>query len=54
VADIYFELKPASGNKGAVDYDALIDGRPQPAVDGFQLFRIGGCGGGAEHPRSDL
>jgi N-methyl-L-proline demethylase len=41
LADIYFDLKPASGNKGAVDYDALIDGRPQPMVEGFQLFRIG-------------
>ncbi len=41
LADIYFDLKPQSGNKGAVDYDALIDGKPQPAVDGFQLFRIG-------------
>ncbi len=44
LADIYFDLKPQSSNLGAVDYDALIDGRPQtmnggPA--GFQLFRIG-------------
>jgi N-methyl-L-proline demethylase len=41
LADIYFDLKPASGNKGAVDYAALIDGRPQPEVEGFQLYRIG-------------
>lgn len=41
LADLYFALKPVSGNRGAVDYDALIDGRPQPAVEGFQLFRIG-------------
>ncbi|WP_128516377.1 NADH:flavin oxidoreductase [Tabrizicola thermarum] len=41
LADLYFDLKPAAGNRGAVDYDALIDGRPQPAVDGFQLYRIG-------------
>jgi N-methyl-L-proline demethylase len=41
LADIYFQLKPQSGNRGAVDYDALIDGRPQPEVEGFQLFRIG-------------
>jgi hypothetical protein len=41
LADIYFALKPLSGNKGAVDYGALIDGHPQPAVEGFQLFRIG-------------
>ena len=44
LADIYFDLKLLSSNLGAVDYDALIDGRPQalnggPA--GFQLFRIG-------------
>ena len=44
-AELYFELKPASSNLGAVDYGALIDGRPQQVVrnsDGaFQLFRIG-------------
>lgn len=44
LADLYFDLKPMSRNRGAVDYDALIDGRAQtlnggPA--GFQLFRIG-------------
>ncbi|MES2968322.1 MAG: NADH:flavin oxidoreductase [Pseudomonadota bacterium] len=41
---IYFYLKPQSENLGAVDYDALIDGRSQtlnggPA--GFRLYRIG-------------
>lgn len=41
LADIYFALKPASANKGAVDYAALIDGQPQPEVKGFQLYRIG-------------
>ena len=44
-ADLYFELKPRSSNRGAVDYGALLDGRPQSLVrnpDGhFQLFRIG-------------
>jgi len=43
-ADLYFALKPLSENLGAVDYDALIDGRPQPAGDGpkgFRLYRIG-------------
>ena len=44
-ADVYFELKPASTNLGAVDYAALLAGRPQAIVtnpDGrFQLFRIG-------------
>ncbi len=44
LADIYFDLKPMSENLGAVDYDALIEGRPQvrnggPA--GFRLYRIG-------------
>ncbi len=45
LADTYFELKASSSNLGAVDYGALIDGRPQDLVrnpDGaFQLFRIG-------------
>jgi 2,4-dienoyl-CoA reductase-like NADH-dependent reductase (Old Yellow Enzyme family)/thioredoxin reductase len=41
LADIYFDLKPQSANKGAVDYDALIDGRAQPEGEGFQLYRIG-------------
>jgi N-methyl-L-proline demethylase len=43
-AQIYFDLKPLSENLGAVDYDALIDGRPQllnGGPPGFQLFRIG-------------
>lgn len=44
-ADLYFGLKAVSSNLGAVDYGALIDGRPQSLVrnpDGvFQLFRIG-------------
>ena len=44
LAELYFALKPLSVNLGAVDYDGLIEGRPQalgggPA--GFQLFRIG-------------
>ena len=39
--DLYFALKPLSTNHGAVDYDALIAGTPQPTGDGFQLFRIG-------------
>ncbi len=44
LVDIYFDLKPQSENLGAVDYDALIAGRPQtmdggPA--GFRLYRIG-------------
>ncbi|WP_151704102.1 NADH:flavin oxidoreductase [Nitrincola alkalilacustris] len=41
--ELYFELKAGSANKGEVDYDALIAGRPQQAApDGqFRLFRIG-------------
>ncbi|HEY5664429.1 MAG TPA: NADH:flavin oxidoreductase [Ilumatobacter sp.] len=43
--DVYFELKGRSSNLGAVDYGALIEGRPQALVrnpDGhFALFRIG-------------
>lgn len=43
--DLYFALKPLSRNLGAVDQDALLNGRPQtlaPNPDGaFQLFRIG-------------
>ena len=42
ISDLYFALKPLSVNKGAVDYDAMIDLRPQVASGaGFQLFRIG-------------
>jgi 2,4-dienoyl-CoA reductase-like NADH-dependent reductase (Old Yellow Enzyme family)/thioredoxin reductase len=39
--ELYLALKPQSGNRGAVDYDALLAGRDQPRVQGFQLFRIG-------------
>jgi len=43
--DLYFALKPASSNVGAVDNDALISGRPQTLVKNnegkFKLFRIG-------------
>ena len=44
ISDLYFALKPLSVNRGAVDYDALIDGRAQAMTggpEGFQLFRIG-------------
>lgn len=42
LADLYFDLKPQSANRGAVDYDALIAGAAQPATPtGYQLFRIG-------------
>ena len=43
--ELYFELKEQSVNRGAVDYGALMQGRPQELrtnPDGaFQLFRIG-------------
>lgn len=43
--ELYFELKPLSSNLGAVDYDRLIDGKPQTMSGNpggnFQLFRIG-------------
>lgn len=43
--DLYHALVPHSVNEGAVDHDALIDGRPQAiatnAAGRFQLFRIG-------------
>ncbi len=43
--ELYFALKASSSNRGEVDYQALIAGRPQPVVnnpDGrFQLFRVG-------------
>lgn len=45
LADIYFELKEQSRNRGEVDYEALIARRPQAIATnpgaGFQLFRIG-------------
>jgi len=43
--DLYFELKLRSSNLGAVDYDDLIAGKPQPAARNDQgaylLYRIG-------------
>jgi 2,4-dienoyl-CoA reductase-like NADH-dependent reductase (Old Yellow Enzyme family) len=43
--DLYFELKPNSSNLGAVNYDALIEGKEQDIAENpagtFQLFRIG-------------
>lgn len=43
--ELYFELKPLSTNLGAVDYDAMLNARPQTEVrnaDGsFELYRIG-------------
>jgi N-methyl-L-proline demethylase len=43
--ELYFELVPHSTNRGEVDYDDLIAGKPQSVtrnLDGrFELFRIG-------------
>ena len=43
--DVYFELLEGSTNRGEVDYEALIAGRPQQVVrdpgGAYQLFRIG-------------
>ena len=43
--DIYFDLKAASSNRGEVDYEALVAGRPQSVLRNpegrYQLFRIG-------------
>ena len=43
--DLYFDLKPGSSNRGAVNHDALLAGLPQTLnanPDGtYQLFRIG-------------
>jgi N-methyl-L-proline demethylase len=44
LAGIYLDLKPLSSNLGALDHEALIDGRPQPRGDGppgFAVYRIG-------------
>ncbi|MCC5988812.1 MAG: FAD-dependent oxidoreductase [Pararhodobacter sp.] len=43
--DLYFDLKPHSENLGALDHEALVAGRPQPAganpEGSFRLYRIG-------------
>jgi 2,4-dienoyl-CoA reductase-like NADH-dependent reductase (Old Yellow Enzyme family)/thioredoxin reductase len=45
VDDLFHALKPAAGNRGVTDVDALKAGTPQPAyaetANGFALFRIG-------------
>jgi len=42
---VYFDLKARSRNRGEIDTDAFIDGRPQTLKANpaglFQLFRIG-------------
>ena len=44
--DVFIELRGLSCNDGVLDPEALLEGRPQPALesedeDGFALFRIG-------------
>jgi NADPH-dependent 2,4-dienoyl-CoA reductase/sulfur reductase-like enzyme len=43
--DTYFELRPGSSNLGEVDYETLVEGRPQQVSRNpegrYQLFRIG-------------
>jgi N-methyl-L-proline demethylase len=43
--ELYFELKPHASNRGEIDLDALIAGRPQAIVNNpsgrFRLFRVG-------------
>jgi dimethylglycine catabolism A len=45
VDDLYRQLRPRSRNLGEMDYEALLDGRPQSVIsnpDGaFDLYRIG-------------
>lgn len=45
LADLYFDLKEESCNRGEVDYEAFVAGRPQTRRTNpsgkFQLFRIG-------------
>jgi 2,4-dienoyl-CoA reductase-like NADH-dependent reductase (Old Yellow Enzyme family) len=45
LSELYFELKEQSVNRGEVDHQALISGRPQALTTNpqgmFQLFRIG-------------
>ncbi|MFZ5675325.1 MAG: FAD-dependent oxidoreductase [Pseudomonadota bacterium] len=45
LADLYFDLKEDSVNRGEVDYEAFVQGRPQTKRNNpsgkFQLFRIG-------------
>jgi len=39
--ELYFELKPLAANRGAVNYERLVNGQPQQTAQGFQLYRIG-------------
>jgi len=43
--DLYYELRPHSANNGVLDYDALLNGQPQPGQaelrGSFLLYRVG-------------
>lgn len=41
--EVFHALKGRASNRGVLDIEALVDGRPQPGndADGFRLFRIG-------------
>jgi len=43
--ELYFALRPDSANLGEVDFDALLEGRPQEIATNpagaYRLFRIG-------------
>lgn len=43
---LYFALKPLSSNRGAVDYDALIAGAPQPWLRAVAQPLSAGASGG--------
>ena len=56
--ELYFELKAGSLNLGAVDYAAMIAGRPQTMVKnpagGYRLFRIGDASRAATFTRRSM
>ena len=58
LADLYFELKEKSSNRGEVDYAALIAGEPQEIVRNARgtlpAVPHRRCGGLAQHPRRHL
>lgn len=39
--ELYQQLVTRSGNLGVLDYESLLAGRPQPDVNGFELYRVG-------------
>ena len=38
---LYHQLRSRSGNRGIVEYDNLLAGKPQPEIEGFALYRVG-------------